>query len=206
MGSIPVMIPTLATQTAFLPWWPTYTAQAVSLVFTYTGLWFTLRKLNKSGAYDMKLPITFWIQLPVDVIRIGAWFFKAIHGFADAKRFAWVSVILWLVPFNYIWLLTLLGNNNDAGTTNDVGYGVVGYQGYQTGRQDQYYKPNEAATYQEHEVPPQQNVGFMTQLTSLKQSRPAVFWSSVALALITFLQWILTVVSVVIHWKVIRIS
>jgi hypothetical protein len=91
MKGAPVMIPTTPTQNAFTPWWPTYTTQFVSLLFTWLGLWWTSRGLDKHPeAHDMKLPLTFWIQLPIDIGRIIAWLFKTIHGFADAKRFAWV--------------------------------------------------------------------------------------------------------------------
>ncbi|KAK5000708.1 hypothetical protein LTR66_000499 [Elasticomyces elasticus] len=89
------MIPTTPTQNAFTPWWPTFTTQFVSLLFTWLGLWWTSRGLDKHPeAHDMTLPLTFWIQLPIDIGRIIAWFVKTIHGFTDAKRFAWVSYLV----------------------------------------------------------------------------------------------------------------
>ena len=91
MQGTPVMIPTKPTQTAFFPWWPTYLSQAVSLLFTYLGLWWTSRSLNKNQERDMKLPATFWIQLPFDIARVVAWYFKTIHGFVAPKHFAWVK-------------------------------------------------------------------------------------------------------------------
>lgn len=97
-GNTTIMIPTYPTQTAFFPGWPTYLIQLISLSISYAGLWWTYRKLNKTGNVETKLPITFWIQLPFDIAREIAWFFKAIHGFINSTRFAWVrSVYSWSV-------------------------------------------------------------------------------------------------------------
>lgn len=90
MNGIPIMIPTTPTQAAFFPWWPTFLTQFVSLLFTFVGLWWTSRSLRKhKDQPDMKLPITFWVQVPVDILREIAWFVKSIHGFATPKRFPW---------------------------------------------------------------------------------------------------------------------
>jgi hypothetical protein len=88
--SVAIMIPTAPTQTAFYPWWPTYLMQFVSLGITYAGLWWTWRGLKNSEERDMKLPVTFWIQLPFDIAREIAWFVKTVHGFLVPSRFAWV--------------------------------------------------------------------------------------------------------------------
>jgi hypothetical protein len=94
MKGTPVMIPTIPTQNAFTPWWPAFTTQFVSLLVTWIGLWWTSRSIDKNPeARDMSLPITFWMQLPIDICRIIAWFVKTIHGFADARRFAWVRFV-----------------------------------------------------------------------------------------------------------------
>ena len=94
MTGTPVMIPTIPTQSAFTPWWPAFTAQFVSLLFTWVGLWWTTRSVEKDPkAQDMKLPVTFWIQLPIDIARLLAWFVRTIRGFADASQFAWVRFV-----------------------------------------------------------------------------------------------------------------
>ena len=94
MKGTPIMIPTIPTQSAFTPWWPAFTTQFVSLLFTWIGLWWTTRGVEKDpGAQDMKLPVTFWIQLPLDIARLLAWFVKTIRGFADASQFGWVRFV-----------------------------------------------------------------------------------------------------------------
>tara|TARA_R110002003_G_scaffold62_21_gene5728 strand:+ start:5020 stop:5688 length:669 start_codon:yes stop_codon:yes gene_type:complete len=93
MKGTPIMIPSTPTQYAFTPWWPTFTAQFVSLVFTWVGLWWTTKTVEREGAQDMKLPILFWIQLPIDMARMLAWFVKTFHGFAVASRFSWVRLV-----------------------------------------------------------------------------------------------------------------
>lgn len=65
-------------------------AQGLALTFTYFGLWRTSKALNKSRAQDMKLPVASWVQLSFYVARIGAWYFKVIHGFVNPARFAWI--------------------------------------------------------------------------------------------------------------------
>jgi hypothetical protein len=104
-AGIPIMIPTAPTQIAFFPWWPTLLAQTISLSASYSGLYFTLRTIDRQRMLSgRKVPVWFWVQLPIDVVRMGAWLFKTIHGFADDSRFAWVSMLLWLLPLNYVFL------------------------------------------------------------------------------------------------------
>jgi hypothetical protein len=108
MAGTPVIIPTTPSQTAFFPWYPTYLLQAVSLSLSYFGLWLTLRSMIKQqGTPSVRIPRLFWIQLPFDAARIIAFLFKAIHGFADEKRLAWINVLLWLLPFTYIFIIYL---------------------------------------------------------------------------------------------------
>lgn len=95
LSGTPIMIPTVPTQTAFFPWWPTFTVQFISLSLSYVGLWWTYRIIKNGGETGMALPKSFWVQLGFDVAREIAWFFKTIHGFVDPKRFAWTR---W-VPF-----------------------------------------------------------------------------------------------------------
>lgn len=126
LKGIPIMIPTTATPIDFVPWWPTFTAHFLSLSITYFGLWRTAKEIRRDRRDDMPLPIFFWIQLPFDMTRVGIWLFKAIHGFLDTKRYTWIrydprttrfafalvdhelSVVIWLVLWNYLWLLQLL--------------------------------------------------------------------------------------------------
>lgn len=106
MAGTPVIIPTTPSQTAFFPRYPTYLLQAVSLSISYLGLWLTLRSVHKQqGTPSVRIPRLFWIQLPFDAVRIIAFIFKAIHGFADEKRLAWINVLLWLLPFTYIFIV-----------------------------------------------------------------------------------------------------
>lgn len=101
----PIMIPTTATQTAFFPWYPTLIAQAFSLALSYTGLFYTLRAVDRSRMQiTRRMPWHFWVQLPFDSARIVAFMFKTIHGFVDPQRFAWTDVVLWLLPLNYIFV------------------------------------------------------------------------------------------------------
>jgi hypothetical protein len=93
----PIMIPSMPTQYAFTPWWPTFTAQFISLVFTWVGLWWTTRTVEREDTQDMKLPVLFWIQLPIDIARMLAWFVKTFHGFAVPSRFSWVRSV-WRRP------------------------------------------------------------------------------------------------------------
>ena len=108
MAGTPVIIPTTPSQTAFFPCYPTYLLQAVSLSLSYLGLWLTLRSMIKQqGTSSVRIPRLFWIQLPFDAVRIIAFLFKAIHGFADEKRLAWINVLLWLLPFTYVFITLL---------------------------------------------------------------------------------------------------
>lgn len=108
MAGMPVVIPTTPSQTAFFPWYPTYLLQAVSLSLSYLGLWLTLRRVIKQqGSPAAAMPRLFWIQLPFDAVRIIAFLFKAIHGFADSRRLAWINVLLWMLPFTYIYIIHL---------------------------------------------------------------------------------------------------
>jgi hypothetical protein len=105
LAGVPIMIPTSATQIAFFPWWPTLLAQAFSLAASYGGLLNTLRTIDRQRMLSgRKLPLLFWIQLPVDLARMGAWMFKAINGFTDDSRFVWINVLLWLLPLNYVFI------------------------------------------------------------------------------------------------------
>jgi hypothetical protein len=105
LAGVPILIPTTATQTAFFPWYPTLIAEAFSLALSYTGLFYTLRAVDRSRMQiTRRMPWHFWVQLPFDSARVIAFFFKTIHGFVDPQRFAWTDVVLWLLPLNYIFL------------------------------------------------------------------------------------------------------
>ncbi|KAH6679352.1 hypothetical protein B0J14DRAFT_296050 [Halenospora varia] len=119
MAGTPIIIPTVPNKAAFYPSWPSFAIQLVSLMFTYLGLWNTLRVLNKnSEKQDMPLPKTFWVQLPIDIARILAWYITFFRGLADLASFPWVSTVIWTVPFNYIWLLLLIqGPKPEENTT-----------------------------------------------------------------------------------------
>lgn len=91
MRATPVMIPTTPTNYAFMPWWPTFAMQFITLLISFAGLWWTARKVEKDPAG--KLPILFYIQLPIDAARIVAWFVKAFMGFSGSKRFAWIRYV-----------------------------------------------------------------------------------------------------------------
>ncbi|KAH7068586.1 hypothetical protein FB567DRAFT_540773, partial [Paraphoma chrysanthemicola] len=183
MKGTPIMIPSKPTQYGFTPWWPTFTAQFVSLVFTWVGLWWTTRTVEREGAQDMKLPISFWIQLPIDVARMLAWFVKTFHGFAVANRFSWVSVILWLVPFNYIWLVRLLDAKKRTSTQAVL---------HSTPQPTPY---GQAADY--YKVPHVEEAN-TTQTTS---GPTRWFFLSILFAAITAFMWILSLVVVGLHFK-----
>lgn len=119
----PVVIPTSPTKAAYYPSWPSFAIQVIGLMFTYLGLWMTLRKLNKDKEKrDMALPKTFWIQLPFDIARIIAWYVGFFKGLSDVSQFPWISTVIWTVPFNYIWLLLLLKKERvDYQSVADIG-------------------------------------------------------------------------------------
>lgn len=114
MAGTPIVLPTISSQTAFFPWHPTYLMQ-IGVVFSYLGLFLTLRSLEKQFHQQetRRVPRIFWLQLPLDVARIIAFLFKAIHGFANPKRFAWINVLLWLLPFTYVFVIHILGTKNE---------------------------------------------------------------------------------------------
>ncbi|KAH6639143.1 hypothetical protein C7974DRAFT_469733 [Boeremia exigua] len=192
MTGIPIMIPTLPTQNAFTPWWPTFTLQFVSLLFTWLGLWWTTRSVERNAeVQDMSLPVTFWIQLPIDLARIVAWFVRTSQGLVDATRFSWVSVILWLVPFNYIWLTRLLGSK-----TQD--YAPVLRQ-----------ETNRVGVFTEQAQPLYENSGSETKHTDFQsvtetathRIRPRMYWASMAFAVVTIVQWCMSLAVVALHFK-----
>ncbi|KAJ9664121.1 hypothetical protein H2201_005361 [Coniosporium apollinis] len=198
MKGIPIMIPTIPTQAAFLPWWPTYLAQFVSLCFTFVGLWWTARDLRKhQDRHDMTLPITFWVQLPIDIVRVIAWFWKTVHGFADPRRFAWVSVVLWLVPFDYIWLIQLFGKDRANSLAHD---------GELMTPINLDSKPTGSTTVQEEAACAQQPLMIQPEVCgaaekSLRQRKPMIFWTTIIATVVTLLQWCLSLASIIIHWQ-----
>jgi hypothetical protein len=109
-AGIPIMIPTAPTDTAFFPWWPTQLVQGFSLTASYFGLFVGLRIIDRRRMTysSRKIPWSSWLQLLLDLARVVLWLFKVIHSFFNATTFAWVNVVLWLLPLNYFVIVTQL--------------------------------------------------------------------------------------------------
>lgn len=207
LAGTPIMIPTLADQLAFFPWYPTFLAQAFSLGASYMGLFYTLRIVDRSRMLpSRRVPWHFWIQLPVDFARVIAFLFKTVHGFVDSSRFAWVNVLLWLLPLNYVYLSSQL----------------------RTSQRVQYEEPYAGANQQLAQLRAQQNksnqMSFMDQglrsdfkspgtlgsgtFPSLRTSLPsdlrnrstrgASVWIWI---IITAVMWFFSFVAMILHWK-----
>ncbi|KAH7346929.1 hypothetical protein BKA66DRAFT_602642 [Pyrenochaeta sp. MPI-SDFR-AT-0127] len=180
MRATPIMIPTTPTQYAFMPWWPTFSMQFITLLVSFAGLWWTARSVEKNPhVYDRKLPITFWIQLPIDMARIAAWFVKAFMGFSSSKRFSWISVVMWLLAFNYIWLMKFLGERR-----SDVAV-------HQTVPQQEKFQMQEPGVVEYNDQ--QQGV------PSTRKSRISLVW--ILFGLIAIVQWLVTIGVVGTHFK-----
>jgi hypothetical protein len=110
MAGVPIMIPTIPTETAFFPWYPTYLAQGLSLGLSYIGLFYIFRYLDRSRMLPSRrrLPFYFWLFLLLDFARQVAFHFKTINGFVNPDRFPWTNVLLWLIPLNYVTLASHL--------------------------------------------------------------------------------------------------
>jgi hypothetical protein len=104
MAGTPIMIPTVPNKVAFFPWYPTMMVQAFSLLWSYIGLFYILRRVNecRNSGETYKRPKWFWGMLAVDLARCIAFFYTVAHGFSDPTHFAWVSVMFWLLPLNYV--------------------------------------------------------------------------------------------------------
>ena len=102
------MLPTKLTSASFLPNFPSYLLQAISMVFSIVSVIMATRKLKGDLTADMTLPKTFWFLLPYDFARTVAWWVRWVQGALDRPHAPWLNVVLWTVPWNYIWLFTLL--------------------------------------------------------------------------------------------------
>jgi hypothetical protein len=106
------------------------------------------------------------------------------------------SVILWLVPFNYIWLVQLLGSKKDPVPT-------VGWQ--ETTRTNQVKQPMH--TFPRQEEPKMQEPGVqhsdhptMSEGGS-SRSRSKYYWISITFGVITIIQWCMSLTVVALHFR-----
>jgi hypothetical protein len=117
------------------------------------------------------------------------------------------SVILWLVPFNYIWLIQLLRRRQNyyRATSYPVDSRNEGWkqntplvQEYEIHQypsqpyQQQHYQP--VAPYLGPQQPVEPN-------QSLRPSNPKIFFATIVLAVVTGLMWILTLLTVIKRWQ-----
>lgn len=107
-GTAAVVLPTKLTSASFLPNFPSYLLQAISVVVSIVIIIMAMRKLNGDLTADMTLPKTFWFLLPYDLARVVAWWVRWVQGALDRPHAPWLNVVLWTVPWNYIWLFSLL--------------------------------------------------------------------------------------------------
>jgi hypothetical protein len=94
--------------------------------------------------------------------------------------------VLWLLPFNYIWLVQLLGDKREYAPAN---------HGHEFDHASQDWKPVDSTEVKVQELRSAGPQG------SLRQRKPILFWTSVAIGFIAILQWIMTLVSVIQHWQ-----
>ena len=107
-GTAAVVLPTKLTSASFLPNFPSYLLQAISVIVSIVSIIMATRKLKGDLTADMTLPKTFWFLLPYDLARVVAWWVRWVQGALDRPHAPWLSVVLWTVPWNYVWLFTLL--------------------------------------------------------------------------------------------------
>lgn len=93
-------------------------------------------------------------------------------------------MVLWVLPFNYLWLTQQLISNKNETSRRDPPSNTT------------YFGNKEPATVREQLLhqDAEESEGARTQ----KKSR--LFWASVGIAILTSVHWILTLVSVISHW------
>jgi hypothetical protein len=108
MAGTPIMIPTTPHKVAFFPWYPTQVIQALSLLVSYVGLLFILRRVDhaRNTGVEYKTPLWQWCLLLLDLARNVAFAFEVAHGFSDPTQFTWASVLFWMLPLNYVFVMT----------------------------------------------------------------------------------------------------
>lgn len=203
----PILIPTTASQIAFFPWYPTMLAQLFSLSLSYMGLFYTMRAVDRSRMMPTRyIPWHFWVQLALDFARVVAFLFKTVHGFVDSARFAWVNVLLWLLPLNYIYLSSQLRSPQKNKYQYEEPYAGASQQLAQLRAQqlnqvsftDQSLRSNlkSPGTFRSSD--------FNSLRTSLpsemrnRNTRGATVWIWI---IITAVMWFFSFVAMILHWK-----
>ena len=106
LSGYPVVLPTTPTLYAFYPFWPTYGIQAISMLVSGLGLWWSFRKQRKSPEKEFdKLPKSLWIQIPFDIARLIAWWVQFSRSVGNLEELPWMNVILWQIPLTYTSIL-----------------------------------------------------------------------------------------------------
>lgn len=108
MAGTPIMIPTTPNRVAFFPWYPTMIIQCISLLVSYVGLFFILRRVDRSRNTGQVYsnPPWHWPLQAADLARAVAFAYSAAHGFSDPAHFAWLSPLYWLLPLNHVFVAT----------------------------------------------------------------------------------------------------
>jgi hypothetical protein len=78
------------TMFGFFPWWPVYLMRTISLGLSFVGFFYTWMSMSRPTAVR-KIPLWFWIQVPIDIARVLGWWVIIIWGFADPDYFGWVT-------------------------------------------------------------------------------------------------------------------
>lgn len=105
------------------------------------------------------------------------------------------SVILWLVPFNYIWLTRLLGSRTEDDTRN------FQQDAMQTNLREPFVEQG-YPQYQGYQVPVPETKQVVSQnisVYSLPQKRSKFYWVSISFVILTGIQWLMSLVVVVLH-------
>jgi hypothetical protein len=220
-AGVPIMIPSLATQTAFFPWYPTLLIQAASLAVSYTGLFYTLRYVDRSRMRpSRRAPWHFWVQLPIDFARVVGFLFKAVHGFVDPLRFAWVNVLLWLLPLNYVYVASQMRSAEEANRTEEPYAGanqqLAQLRAQQTQSQSQSRTNNRSLVDQGFvreigkepgggwakarfaEFPLWRGSSLLPSDLRGRSARGATVWIWIV---ITAVMWFFSFVTMILHWK-----
>lgn len=107
------------------------------------------------------------------------------------------SVVLWLVPFNYIWLIRLFDKGRASISAHDArATKLINLNG----KVPEYVGVKEQSECAQQPLMSQPE-GCKTARKRLLERMPKLFWTSVIIAVIALLQWCLSLASLIIHWE-----
>jgi hypothetical protein len=86
-----VIFPTQTTQSAYFPLWPQYLAWSLSTAPTFLTFWYTFKAMGLRTRHGDRIPLMFWIMIPIDIIRVGFWLVVSFWGLANNKYLTWMK-------------------------------------------------------------------------------------------------------------------